>query len=65
MARRKLRTDVVKTVTIEFAYNVLTEGVPDDAAMTASVKGGLHELGGRIVSVKTTTRKVPLEEPQS
>lgn len=65
MARRKLTTEVVKTVTIEFAYNVLTEGVPDDAAMTAAVRGGLHELGGQIISVKTTTRKVPVEEHQA
>lgn len=64
MPRRKLTTEVVKHVTVEFTYNVLIEGVPDDGALTTQVLSGLNDIGlsdGEIVGVKTSTRKVPVE----
>lgn len=35
MARRKLRTEVVRTVTLEFTYNPLTDRVPNEGDVRA------------------------------
>lgn len=71
MARRKLKTIVERTVTLVFAYDPLTEGVPSEAHLRDQVERALDsyesELDGQtlaysIAGVKTTTRRTPIEQ---
>lgn len=63
--RRKLTTEVVKTVTIEFVYRVSSDGIPSDAELRAELEaavGNSAEIAaGEIAGIRTATRRVAAE----
>lgn len=71
--RRKHRTEIVREAVVQFVYDPITESVPSEGELEESLREALTAFDhpdvaaldrGRIGGIKTTIRKVPIEDQQ-